>query len=840
MISSKKILHTIFHDSEWYQDLWVSTTLYLTKKKKKKYFLHEYEKIELITFVNKNLNDTIGIAINNHFEIQTHLLNLLRKHKITEVLMINYFSPTDLYWIFPQEFPTSLYKDQQIKKYNFKFSQKSIIRGRGKIDDITFFFEDYSGILGIDSLKNKLNTLKISIKQKSLGDKFKTKMHEFLIKHPKKFLNYAEGDVYFLPKIRLEAQKLLNNLSSKLQSKFFEIPLTIGSTTFQLLIKSQKLIPSEKKILSQNSQKGFFRKYKNFPEFNIFSFIIGGRCQNNKPKNCYISLAGDMDIKACYTNILKNFSIPIKEIELFCNNIQLTISQFLEKNNFHKDYWIINFSTEFPFDQNFFPTRICDQEPDIDSDNLPNDHMKGLIYFKREVTKGFLTYNILKTLDKYWTNEQMEFLLNIKFTSAIFYTSVEKEIPLNNFVQTMEDIRYSKDNQNIATLAKLINNTIYGVLCSPFFTIGNVLIANLVTATARCQIFELEQLYDCHQSITDGGLVPQTDKEYPLDFSISYKAKNLSAFYFNKADYCYKTEDERIVVKIRGASQNNIKYQFAKSMLLNRSFTLKTRLYFDENYYKIGAYNHEYKSKGFLLTKDSIVGSIRRTAKLFTLSANHLHFKNHQEWKNYIVKKNKLLRNQQNLFEDILITEDTMKNINIELKKKKIPISRKKSKRIVKAQLPKEKKTILNHLIFALDEIIFELEKKSTIGYNNPAIKSLLKNHIFFYIPSSFYHKLYFNSIEINIDRVIKSQTIEFTHLTILQGEKSILNKIYNIILNQKEYFISDIIFVAHHYILTDVFIDFFTETIKAIDLQIPYQIFFFEKRSGNYYKERL
>jgi hypothetical protein len=53
---------------------------------------------------------------------------------------------------------------------------------------------------------------------------------------------------------------------------------------------------------------------------------------------------------------------------------------------------------------------------------------------------------------------------------------------------------------------KLFVNTTYGVICSPYFTIGNTVVANNITGKARAGAWMLNKALHTRQSITDGGI----------------------------------------------------------------------------------------------------------------------------------------------------------------------------------------------------------------------------------------------------------------------------------------------------------------------------------------------
>jgi hypothetical protein len=53
-------------------------------------------------------------------------------------------------------------------------------------------------------------------------------------------------------------------------------------------------------------------------------------------------------------------------------------------------------------------------------------------------------------------------------------------------------------------------NTVYGVMASRFFTVGNTVVANNITARARVAVWMLAKALRLRQSITDGGIYQHT------------------------------------------------------------------------------------------------------------------------------------------------------------------------------------------------------------------------------------------------------------------------------------------------------------------------------------------
>ena len=94
-------------------------------------------------------------------------------------------------------------------------------------------------------------------------------------------------------------------------------------------------------------------------------------------------------------------------------------------------------------------------------------------------------------------------------------------IPIKDFIKPFKDKRKAlKDKRNAIAdktapewldldaqqdAMKLVCNTLYGVLASPYFCISNVVLANNITAAARTAVWMLSCATGSYQSITDGG-----------------------------------------------------------------------------------------------------------------------------------------------------------------------------------------------------------------------------------------------------------------------------------------------------------------------------------------------
>ncbi|AKG24955.1 hypothetical protein [Calothrix sp. 336/3] len=76
--------------------------------------------------------------------------------------------------------------------------------------------------------------------------------------------------------------------------------------------------------------------------------------------------------------------------------------------------------------------------------------------------------------------------------------------------------QYPKENP-MNTKYKLCVNTVYGDMVSPFFTIGNVVVGNNITARARALVWYMEKGFHGMQTITDGCVFDLNRVLYPRD-----------------------------------------------------------------------------------------------------------------------------------------------------------------------------------------------------------------------------------------------------------------------------------------------------------------------------------
>jgi hypothetical protein len=66
--------------------------------------------------------------------------------------------------------------------------------------------------------------------------------------------------------------------------------------------------------------------------------------------------------------------------------------------------------------------------------------------------------------------------------------------------------KYKTENRSLATLFKLVGNTLYGINVSQYFIASNIVLAANITSMCRIGMWYIEKGVNIHQTITDGGI----------------------------------------------------------------------------------------------------------------------------------------------------------------------------------------------------------------------------------------------------------------------------------------------------------------------------------------------
>lgn len=197
-------------------------------------------------------------------------------------------------------------------------------------------------------------------------------------------------------------------------------------------------------------------------------------------------------------------------------------------------------------------------DKDFSDDNRDDDaaHIDGnFILLRKEIVNGVITSDIWKAIKAVSSNNELNEWLELEVVAAVAYkksdecATIEEWIDavvkdkgtvratkntgqiedtrtrkyfvvhLENFIGPLvnkrNEIKKAKKSaegdektrlSSLDTMLKRFVNTLYGVLASPYFSIGNTLVANHITARARLGVWMLNKALRTRQSITDGGI----------------------------------------------------------------------------------------------------------------------------------------------------------------------------------------------------------------------------------------------------------------------------------------------------------------------------------------------
>lgn len=182
--------------------------------------------------------------------------------------------------------------------------------------------------------------------------------------------------------------------------------------------------------------------------------------------------------------------------------------------------------------------------------NIPGDF--GITDYT--ILNGIITSDVLKVLDKVCSDrEKSELMNNLQVVTAAFYRASDRvndvdtwcntvlddrgslrvkdgdtrtrkwlAVPIESFIgkaveKRNEIKKLAKENPDLAatdSMLKLFVNTLYGVIASPYFEVGNTVVANNITAMARVGVWMINKSLHTVQSITDGGMYSPTRVPY--------------------------------------------------------------------------------------------------------------------------------------------------------------------------------------------------------------------------------------------------------------------------------------------------------------------------------------
>ena len=244
----------------------------------------------------------------------------------------------------------------------------------------------------------------------------------------------------------------------------------------------------------------------------------------------------------------------------------LTLKEFLNKfeSDMSDDTYTVYVDGKLNFEQDLIPSKpdvsatkisklstvFAGEESDITTDGeLDRDddvsHIPGtMVHILSELVNGCITSDLLKTIRAVSSEKELNAWYKLKVSTAVYYAksgrvdsiddfeqacakhtplkfvdavpqfpNIWYPCPLSDFVGSLVNTRKvyktkGKTDPHYNLLQnglKLFINTTYGCLCSPYFKMGNTVIANVITARARLGAWMMAKSLGSVQSITDGG-----------------------------------------------------------------------------------------------------------------------------------------------------------------------------------------------------------------------------------------------------------------------------------------------------------------------------------------------
>lgn len=277
----------------------------------------------------------------------------------------------------------------------------------------------------------------------------------------------------------------------------------------------------------------------------------------------------DIDLSSCYGSALRDFDYPFGIPTLFergADDKSMTLKRFLQK--YRKELvpglYTIYVKGTLSFEQDLVHSKYglstksiiktilsgdFEQDTEVEAwgREIEAAHLGGdFLLTKKQIENGILTEDVLKVIEATATNAELNEWLSLEVVCAVYYPrSLEKSVDewstmmldpairggkfakgdkrnrawcrlslgefIGKFIDYRKAVKKLKQTKGdrydlLQNGVKLFVNTTYGDLASPYFPMGNTVIANNITAKARTGVWMLSKALLTVQSITDGGM----------------------------------------------------------------------------------------------------------------------------------------------------------------------------------------------------------------------------------------------------------------------------------------------------------------------------------------------
>jgi hypothetical protein len=293
------------------------------------------------------------------------------------------------------------------------------------------------------------------------------------------------------------------------------------------------------------------------------ALVHGGRCHNERPDEYRMRPGLDVDIVGCYGTTLRSLIYPIglpTPWSFGPNDVRPTLGEWWDSNHEQlvDGLWTCTVSGYLSFEQDLLHSKLVKR---LDLHRAADPHADIAIpshfpLLRHEVQNAVVTADIFRAMLAAATTSEKAEILQLKVVTAAAYLKKDRldsiadwcrevlaapaepqrarrraglagdnrprswtGVPLEGFIGKLADERQRIKEQRrttsdtgeqrrldgLQTVLKLLVNTLYGVLASRHFRIGNTILANTITGRARVGVWMLSKALGLYQSITDGG-----------------------------------------------------------------------------------------------------------------------------------------------------------------------------------------------------------------------------------------------------------------------------------------------------------------------------------------------
>jgi hypothetical protein len=281
------------------------------------------------------------------------------------------------------------------------------------------------------------------------------------------------------------------------------------------------------------------------------AMVHGGRCHNEWPHQYRTGPGLDIDISGCYGASLRSLTFPIGVPTVWSyspNAPPPTLGRWLRENESQlvPGLWTCVVRGKLRFEQDLLYSKVV-RSRDLRRQAAGQDDAdpeSDFVLMRREVQNAVVTHDLLEALRKTASNAEWAELKRLEVVTAVAYLKRDRRadgrrwcrdvmadegdppgrarpdevrdrrtrawfgVPLEGFVGRLVDARRSRGRgrPGLDSILKLFINTTYGVLASRYFSIGNTVLANNITARGRLGVWMLAKALGLRQTITDGGI----------------------------------------------------------------------------------------------------------------------------------------------------------------------------------------------------------------------------------------------------------------------------------------------------------------------------------------------